>query len=50
MKNQATLSELNSQINEFEMIIKSSFGVEKELFSKLLSSAKEDIKNENYKK
>lgn len=51
MKNQnhATLSELNSQINEMEMIVKSSVGPEKELYSKLLTSAKEDVKNGNHK-
>jgi hypothetical protein len=50
MKNQATLTELKKQIEEFKTIISSSFGVEKTLFSKLLVEAENDLKLSNYKK
>lgn len=48
MKNQATISELNSQIAEMEMIVKSSWGAEKTLFENLLAKAKEDMKKGNH--
>lgn len=50
IKNHATLSELNSIINEFKNIIISSTGVEKDFFTKLLIENENDLKTGNYKK
>lgn len=47
-KNFASEKELINQINEFKNIINSSIGVEKDLFSKLLISAENDLKSGNF--